>query len=314
MTPHRRQHWGVEPDTELDPPPETVAVRPASPSFRRRLLWRDSAIILVGVVLALLSFRVLVPPNVAVEPTETPIPSQVSIRLTPPPGSLAPGESFGPIVDPSLGIDATPTPVPVVTLGPLTPTPSPSPTETPPPPFTARFTWQQVAATRAVRFADTSTGTVTTRTWQFGDGATATGPTPSHTYASYTSYLVRLTVTFSNGGTSSTTATVTLVQPPPTPPPPTPPPPTPTTAPPTPTLPPSAPTADFTWLTDGTSVQFTDASAGVIDTWFWEFEGGGTSSQQNPSHDFGAAGTYSVTLTVTGPGGPDSVTMGVTVP
>ena len=143
MTPHRRQHWGVELDPDLEPP-DGVPVVPAEPSVRRRLLWRDSATILLGVVLALLTFRILSPPSDAVEPTETPIPSEVSIRLTPPPGTLAPGESFGPIVDPSLGIDATPTPIPVVTLGPTPPrptsTPAPGATLTPTPRATQRPT------------------------------------------------------------------------------------------------------------------------------------------------------------------------------
>lgn len=160
VTPHRRQHWGVEPDPELGPDlvlPEGVPVLPAEPAVRRRLLWRDSATILMGVVLALLAFRILSPPSGPVEPTETPIPSEVSIRLTPAPLTLAPGESLGPIVDPSLGIDASPTPIPVLTLGPTpppgptfalapgaTPTPTPRPTATPPP--TPRVTPRPSAA------------------------------------------------------------------------------------------------------------------------------------------------------------------------
>lgn len=317
MMPHRRQHWGVETDPGLDldlEPPERVPVLPAEPSVRRRILWRDSATILSGVVLALLVFRILSPPSVAVEPTETPIPSEVSIRLTPPPGTLAPGDSFGPIVDPSLGIDATPTPIPVVTLGPTPrPTAAPTPTPTPPPPFTARFSWQQVAGSRTIRFIDTSTGTVTARTWLYGDGKTGSGAAPSHTYPAYSSYSVRLSVTFSNGTTSSTVATVTLVPPPtPTPPGPSPTPPPPT---PSPTPAPQPPVADFAWLPSGlTSIQFTDTSTGEVDSWLWTFEGGGSSTQQNPSHDFGASGSYSVTLTASGPGGSNSITKTVVVP
>ena len=91
------------------------------------------------------------------------------------------------------------------------------------------------------------------------------------------------------------------------------PPPTPTPAPtPTPT---PAPTADFTWAQDGitTTVDFTDGSSGVIDAWSWDFGDNGSSSLPNPTHDFGAAGAYQVTLTVVGPGGSDAVTMTVTV-
>jgi hypothetical protein len=46
--------------------------------------------------------------------------------------------------------------------------------------------------------------------WNFGDGATATGPSPSHTYAAAGTYTVRLTVTDEQGlsTTAETTATI----------------------------------------------------------------------------------------------------------
>jgi hypothetical protein len=100
---------------------------------RRRILWRDSATILIGVILALLAYQTFVPGGVG-GPTgsETPFPSGVSVGTLPPPVSLPPGVTFGPIVDPSLGVDATPTPIPVITLGPSpSPSPSPSPTASP---------------------------------------------------------------------------------------------------------------------------------------------------------------------------------------
>ncbi len=47
--------------------------------------------------------------------------------------------------------------------------------------------------------------------WEFGDGATAAGATPSHTYADNGSYTVTLTVTAVDGGlTNSATATATI--------------------------------------------------------------------------------------------------------
>lgn len=48
------------------------------------------------------------------------------------------------------------------------------------------------------------------------------------------------------------------------------------------------------------SVDFTDLSQGDFDSWSWDFGDTGTSSQQNPSHVYTAAGTYSVALTVDG--------------
>lgn len=78
------------------------------------------------------------------------------------------------------------------------------------------------------------------------------------------------------------------------------------------TGPPPAPVANFTGTpTSGTvplTVNFTDQSTGSIDTWSWTFGDGGTSSSQNPSHIYNSAGTYSVSLTVSGPGGSDSYT------
>jgi len=55
-------------------------------------------------------------------------------------------------------------------------------------------------------------------------------------------------------------------------------------------------------------VAFTDLSTGDVTGWTWTFGDGGTSSQQNPSHVYGAVGVYSVTLRVQGPGGSSSLT------
>ena len=51
-------------------------------------------------------------------------------------------------------------------------------------------------------------GTVDSYAWDFGDGATATGPTPSHAYASAGTYPVTLTVTDNLGGTDVQTGSV----------------------------------------------------------------------------------------------------------
>jgi PKD repeat protein len=54
------------------------------------------------------------------------------------------------------------------------------------------------------------------------------------------------------------------------------------------------------------SVSFANGSSGAISTWAWTFGDGGTSTAQNPSHTYTQAGTYTVSLTVTGPGGADT--------
>ncbi len=52
-------------------------------------------------------------------------------------------------------------------------------------------------------------------TWAFGDGATATGTSPSHTYAAAGTYDVRVTATDGSGNATSLTRTVTVAAVPP---------------------------------------------------------------------------------------------------
>ena len=70
------------------------------------------------------------------------------------------------------------------------------------------------------------------------------------------------------------------------------------------------PVADFTAdKTEGSvplTVQFIDQSTGEITSWYWEFGNGETSTEQNPSHTYNSTGYFTVSLTVTGPGGSDT--------
>jgi serine protease len=62
------------------------------------------------------------------------------------------------------------------------------------------------------------------------------------------------------------------------------------------------PTANFTFTTSGLTATFTDSSTdagGTIGSYSWTFGDGGTSTTKSPSHTYAAAGTYSVTETVT---------------
>jgi PKD repeat protein len=61
------------------------------------------------------------------------------------------------------------------------------------------------------------------------------------------------------------------------------------------------------------TVQFTDISAGTITEWEWDFGDTETSVLQNPSHTYTAAGTYTVTLTVSNTCGVDEVSYVITV-
>jgi PKD repeat protein len=53
------------------------------------------------------------------------------------------------------------------------------------------------------------------------------------------------------------------------------------------------------------TVEFTDESTGEIASWAWDFNDDGEvdSTEQSPIHEYGTAGTYTVSLEVTGPGG-----------
>ena len=55
-------------------------------------------------------------------------------------------------------------------------------------------------------------------------------------------------------------------------------------------------------------VAFTEASSGTITGYAWTFGDGSTSMTKNPSHTYARAGTYSVSLSVTGGGGTKSIT------
>jgi PKD repeat protein len=74
--------------------------------------------------------------------------------------------------------------------------------------------------------------------------------------------------------------------------------------------PPEPPVANFTGApTSGDNpltVQFTDQSTGSITSYSWDFGDTGTSTLANPEHTYSSAGTYSVNLTVAGPGGSNS--------
>jgi PKD repeat protein len=63
--------------------------------------------------------------------------------------------------------------------------------------------------------------------------------------------------------------------------------------------------ADVTEGCDNLTVQFTDESTNSPTTWAWDFGNGDTSDEQNPQYTYTTSGTYTVTLTVTNPGGSD---------
>jgi PKD repeat protein len=145
----------------------------------------------------------------------------------------------------------------------------------------ADFTFQVSAL--SVLFQDTSTGSPTSWSWDFGDGAGTAKQNPMHTYAVAGTYTVSLTVTNADGLSNTKRQFVTVAAGEPL-------------------------IANFTYSASGLKVLFMDASAGTPTSWAWTFGDGKASSSRNPMHTYAAGGTYTVSLTVTNTFGVSSQT------
>src|SRR5439155_639692 len=135
-------------------------------------------------------------------------------------------------------------------------------------------------------------GSIASYSWTFGDGGTSTLQNPSHTYGAAGSYTVTLTVTDNQSATNSVSHSVTV------------------------TAPNQPPTANFTFSCSGLGCNFTSTSSdpdGSIASYSWTFGDATSSTLQNPSHTYGAAGSYTATLRVTDNHGAQSTTTSKTV-
>ena len=143
----------------------------------------------------------------------------------------------------------------------------------------------------AVQFTDESTGSPASWAWDFNnDGVVdSTEQNPLFTYEKTGTYTVNLTV--ANAGGSDFEVKTDYIS---------------VSEPPTPTKPIASFTADVTSGTAPLTVNFTDQSTGTPTSWLWDFGDGASAVEQNASHTYASAGTYTVTLTVTSAGGSDS--------
>jgi PKD repeat protein len=142
--------------------------------------------------------------------------------------------------------------------------------------------------------------TIAIYAWDFGDGGTGTGVTPTHAYNRAGSFTVNLVVTDEAGQTGSTSAAVSV------------------------TAASSQIVADFTFsptdpkITGGTNTVFFDAtpssSSNAITSYVWDFGDGTSGATQKPSHLYTLSATYVVRLTVTdSAGGTATITKTVSV-
>jgi hypothetical protein len=141
------------------------------------------------------------------------------------------------------------------------------------------FTFNNTCFGDDVAFTATATGITTGWKWEwtFGDGGTSNIQNPTHKYPTFAGFQVTLTATNQHGCQFTVTKTVTVTP---------------------------VPTADFgsAGFCLGGTTQFTDQSTvsqpGKVVKWNWDFGDGTTSTLQNPTHVYGAPGTYTVTLNI----------------
>lgn len=120
----------------------------------------------------------------------------------------------------------------------------------------------------AATFTDISSN-ASSWNWDFGDGNTSTTQSPSHTYSANGNYTVCLTIADTCGGTDSTCKTVPITC--------------------------IAPVSNFSDSSNLLTAFFSDLSTNA-NSWSWDFGDGNTSTAQNPTHNYAAAGTYTVCL------------------
>jgi gliding motility-associated-like protein len=147
---------------------------------------------------------------------------------------------------------------------------------------TADFSFETNCNSLQVDFQDLSTigagAQIISRAWDFGDGNTSSLQNPSHVYAAYGTYHVRLVVESNDQCSSKDTMIKTI-----------------NVA--------AKPAAAFS-VTNGCydrPFQFNDLStieAGSIDQWYWDFGDGNLSTVQNPVHGYAVAASYIVKLVV----------------
>lgn len=128
----------------------------------------------------------------------------------------------------------------------------------------------------AVQFNDNSTGSITTYSWDFGDGQFGSGTDPTHIYPDLGIYNVTLTTLSANGCSATATGIAEVID---------------------------GPIPVFT-IADGPDfcehelLDITNNSYGPIVSYLWDFGNGNTSTVADPDYSYPAYGDFTVSLTV----------------
>ncbi len=141
---------------------------------------------------------------------------------------------------------------------------------------TALFTASDACLGQDITFTNTSSGPITTQSWNFGDTNTSNAVSPDHSYSAAGAYTVTLTVSTADGCSSQYQQVVNAFP---------------------------QPVATFSApnVCRGRSTQFVNTSgisSGNL-SYAWDFDDGGSSTLQSPLHVYAATGNYDVTLIVT---------------
>ncbi|MBL7825761.1 MAG: PKD domain-containing protein [Saprospiraceae bacterium] len=136
-----------------------------------------------------------------------------------------------------------------------------------------------------VGFTNNSTG-ATSYNWTFPGGtpATSSDTNPTVTYANPGVYTATLTA-INGSGSSTATSTITVN---------------------------TVPGAAFSSMVTGSTAAFTNTTTSG-NSYSWDFGDGGSSTEENPTYDYGADGTYTVTLIATNDCGNDTTTQTLTI-
>ncbi len=132
--------------------------------------------------------------------------------------------------------------------------------------------------TEAFNFSVVNPNPLVNYDWNFGDGNTASGTTPTHQYQQSGKYTIQLTATNSDNCTNTVFINDMVFAAP---------------------IPVSSFSLDHSIVTNNKpTINFTNSSTGAI-SYFWDFGDSTTSTDENPTHNYAAIGHYRVLMKAT---------------